>query len=247
MRNNKSTKFVLNSLFFVLLFSHNSNSQTADEIIEKHILAMGGKEKLESLKTVTIEGTFRLENFELPLKAYLSNNTGQRYDVMVMKIPGFIIATPAIGWQYFPFQGMTEPKAITQEELDAYLPYMDLQGALYNYKQKGSIVEYQGLEAIDEVPCHKLLVTLKSGKKLFNYVNTENYYIVKTDLLISSNGKNSTLENHYANFQKNSDGYIFPFALTLGPGQAFVSKIYVNNTFDPLLFNPAESKKQISK
>jgi hypothetical protein len=243
MRKKQISKAVISGFMIAAFFLQTIKAQTVDEIVEKHTVAMGGKEKLESLKTISIEGTFRLEKFELPLKAYLANNIGQRYDVMVMKVPGFIIATPKDGWQYFPFQGMTEPKPIKPEELDAYLPYMDLQGALYNYKEKGSIVEYKGVQEIDDNVCYKLLATLKSGKKILNYVDTGSYYIVRTDLQILTNGKETLLENRYANFQKTLEGYVFPFALTLGPGQAFVSKIYVNKPIEPLLFNPIESKK----
>ncbi|MEO7394661.1 MAG: hypothetical protein ABIU11_06925 [Chitinophagaceae bacterium] len=243
MKNKQLLYIFLTTLFTLTFFSKNLNSQTVDEIVERHIKAMGGKEKLDSLNTVVIEGTFRLENFELPLKAYLANNTGQRYDVMVMKVPGFIIATPKEGWQYFPFQGMKEPKRITNEELNIYLPYMDLQCSLYNYKQKGSTLEYMGLQEINEAICHKFSVHLKSGKKMITYVDTISNYIIKTDSEISNNGKDTLLENLYANFQKTKNGFIFPFALTLGPGKAFVSKIYVNIPIDPLLFNPFESKK----
>lgn len=241
MKNNQLLTFFLTSFFSIVFYP--INGQTVDEIVGKHVTAMGGKEKLDSLKTVIIEGTFRLEKFELPLKAYLANNTGQRYDVMVMKIPGFIIATPKEGWQYFPFQGMKEPKSITQEELDTYQPFMDLQGGLYNYREKGSTLEYLGLQEVEETICYKLSAILKSGKKMISYVDTGTYYIIKTDLQITANGKETLLENSYANFQKTKEGFIFPFALTLGPGRAFVSKIYINDLIEPLLFNPFETPK----
>jgi len=236
---NKSV-FLLLAIIFIAL---TTNGQTIDEIVKKYETAMGGKEKLDSLKTVVFEGTFRIEKFELPLKAYLVNNTGQRYDVMVMKVPGYIIATPEAGWQYFPFQGMKEPKAITQEELDSYLPYMDLQGALYNYKQKGTNIKDQGLEEVEEATCHKLLVTLISGKKMISYIDTLTHFMIKSVLYSTVNGKEILLENRYGNFQKTPEGYMFPFALTLGPGQAFVSRVYINKPVETSLFNTPATKK----
>ena len=236
MRKKQISKTIVAGLMASIFFLQPIKAQTIDEIIEKHTLAMGGKEKLDSLKTVTFEGTFSLQGWELPLKAYLANKIGQRYDVMIMKVPSFIIATPVNGWQYFPIQGMKEPKPLTQEELDAYLPFMDLQGGLYNHKEKANRIEYTGLENVDESPCYKLVVTLNSGKILTNYVDTTTHYIIRTILQITTDGKESTLENRYANFQKNKDGYVFPFAMTLGPGQAFISRIYVNNVLDPQLF-----------
>lgn len=231
--------FLTGLIFLVTIyFPKNIYSQTVDEIVEKHVAAMGGKEKLDSLKTITFEGVFILEGWELPLKAYMVNKIGQRYDVMIMKVPSYIIATPVNGWQYFPIQGMKEPKSLTEEELDTYLPFMDLQGVLYNYKGKSNFIEYAGVEDVDESPCHKLVVKLSSGKILTNFVDTTTHYITKMVLQIKADGKESTLENRFANYQKTKDGFVFPFAMSLGPGQAFVSRIFINNVLDPQMFSP---------
>ncbi|OSZ77443.1 hypothetical protein CAP36_13740 [Chitinophagaceae bacterium IBVUCB2] len=247
MKKKQAPKIIMAGLLAITFFLQNLNAQTIDDIVEKHTQAMGGKEKLDSLKTITFEGVFILEGWELPLKAYMANTVGQRYDVMIMKVPSFIIATPVNGWQYFPIQGMKEPKSLNQEELDTYLPFMDLQGVLYNYKKKANAIEYAGIENVDESPCYKLVVKLNSGKMLTNFVDTATHFITKTVLQIKADGKESTLENRFANYQKTKDGFVFPFAMTLGPGQAFVSRIYINNVLDPQLFSPtipASSEKK---
>lgn len=219
------------------------SGQDVDQIVEKHVAAMGGKQKLDSLKTLTIEGTFRIDAYELPLKAYLSHNTGQRFDVTVLKTPGFIIVTPENGWQYFPFQGMKEPQPLKPEEAEIYLSTLDLQGPLYNYKEKGHIIFFDGMEEADDLVCYKLNITLKSGQQITGYVDTVSHYLVKTILTISSKDKGQiTSENMFGNFQKTPDGYIIPYALTLGPGKMFIRKLTVNSLLTSSVFDPVAAK-----
>ena len=237
---------ILLMLFILFSILQESSSQSIDEIIDKHVAAMGGKEKMDSLKTVIIEGTFRLEEYELPLKAYLSNNVGQRFDLSVLKTSGFIIVTPNSGWQFFPFQGMKEPQPLKQEDRDIYLTLIDLQGPLYNYKEKGNKINLEGLEKIEENSCYKLQVSLKSEQQMTVYVDTLSYYIIKTTIK-NINGNPPLIENLFGNFQKTAEGYIIPNAMTLGPGKMFIRKAVVNAPLAASKFDPVNAQKEITQ
>lgn len=231
------------SVLLCLSITIKLSGQDVDQIVEKHVIAMGGKQKLDSIRTLTIEGSFRIDAYELPLKAYLSHNTGQRFDVTVLKTPGFIIVTPENGWQYFPFQGMKEPQPLKPEETEIYLSTLDLQGPLFNYKEKGHAIVYNGLEEADDMVCYKLNITLRSGQQITGYVDTTSHYLVKTILTISSKDKGQiTSENLFGNFQKTPEGYIIPYALTLGPGKMFIRKLTVNSLLTSSVFDPAVAK-----
>ena len=241
----RTTRKSLRLFCFLFAFLVNTlilSAQAIKEIVERHITAMGGKERLNSLNSIMMEGTFRLQGFELPLKGYVKNNEAQRYNVMLMKTPGFIIITERTGWQYFPFQGMKEPQPLKEDELNTYVPYMDLRGALFDFEAKQNKLTLQGIELIDETPCYKINVLLKSGTEMTTYLDTSTYYILKTSTKFKTNGKDQLWENLYANYQKTGEGFIFPYALTLGPGQAFVNKIIVNPPIKPEIFDPVAAK-----
>lgn len=244
MKNKQSARFIIGCLLGLIFFSQKIYSQTVDEIVAKHTAALGGKEKMDSLKTVFIEGTFRLEAFELPLKAYLEQNVGQRFNVVVLKTPGFIIVTPQQGWQYFPFQGMKEPMPLRPEDIEIYSTNLDLQGPLHNYKEKGNTIIYKGLEEVEESVCYKLSITLKSGKQLTGFVDTVSNYLIKTSLSIVTKGKETFFESLYGNFQKTPEGFVIPFAMTLGPGKAFVSKILINGQLNSSVFDSQKAKTE---
>jgi hypothetical protein len=236
---------ILASLFGAILFSQHINSQTVDQIVKRHVEAMGGKEKLTSLKSIIMEGTFRWENFDVPLKASLLNNVGQRYDLTILKTSGFIILTQKGGWEYLPFQGMKKPEPMNPNELQTYSVYMDLQGFLIDYKKKGYSIVYDGLENIDDVVCYKLSIKSPvASNEMISYLDTSSCYIVKTKIPTQVNGKDSFFEVSYSNFQTTPEGYIIPFAFTLGPGTAFVSKVVINKEIDLSVFEPLVEKQK---
>jgi hypothetical protein len=159
-----------------------------------------------------------------------------------MKTPGFIIITPHMGWQYFPFQGMKEPQPLKEDELNTYIPYMDLRGALFDFQKKQINLSLEGIELLDETACYKINARLLSGQEIVTYLDTSTFYIMKTSTKFKSNGKDVVWESLFSNYQKTSDGFVFPFALTLGPGQAFVNKITVNALIKPEIFDPVAAK-----
>lgn len=63
-------KKILSVVFLVTVFC-GANAQTADDVIGKYIDAMGGLEKLKSIKSIYSEGVAVMQNgFEINTKTY---------------------------------------------------------------------------------------------------------------------------------------------------------------------------------
>src|SRR5450432_1789245 len=71
----KLLHFVLFTSITAMGFIH-VQAQTADEIINKWIDAMGGKDKLGSIKTIYTEDELNIMNNPAPRKSYLLNGKG---------------------------------------------------------------------------------------------------------------------------------------------------------------------------
>ena len=54
------------------------NAQTVDEIVSKHIDAIGGKDKLSQMNTVYIESATEAMGNEAPTKTYIVNGKNYR-------------------------------------------------------------------------------------------------------------------------------------------------------------------------
>ena len=227
--------FSLAALLFVMAIS--VQAQTVDEIIEKHLAAIGGKEKLMQLNTMIMEGNLTVQGMDIPIKISQEHNKGQRVEISVMGMTGYLINTPAEGWNFFPFQGQATPEAMSAEAVKEATDQLDLQNSLMNYKEKGHQVEYISKEDFEGTECFKLKVLFKGGAEATMFFDPVTYYMIKQITKTKSTGQEAVQEQTFSNFTK-QDGYVFPFSLSgVGPGGVVtVTKIEINIPLDESLF-----------
>ncbi len=211
-------------------------AQTVDEVVNKHVEAMGGKDKLASLKTVRMEATMNTQGTDVDLVITKSHMVGQRFDIAVMGMNGYQIITPTGGWAFMPFMGQTAPEAMKDEQVKSAASGLDLQGTLFNYKEKGTQLELLGKEDVDAKPAFKIKATLKSGKVITYFIDAATYYIVKSVSNQNVNGQDMEVTNGYSNYKPTEGGYIFPFTGTSMQGEMNFTKIQVNVPVDEKLF-----------
>jgi len=232
----KTLRFLLSgALALVTLFT--VQAQTADEVIDKHLQAIGGKEKLLTLTSVVMECNLSVQGMDIPIKITQLNNKGQRVDITAMGMENYTIQTNTDGWTYMPIQGQTAPQAMPAEAVKESVDLLDIQGALLNYKDKGHKVEYLGKEDVEGTECHKLKIALKGGMEQTMYFDPASYYIVKVTSKSKATGQEVEQTQTFSNFKKLDEGFVFPFALTgFGPGELTISKITVNQPVDEKIF-----------
>lgn len=210
-------------------------AQTVDEIVNKYVDALGGKEKLTTLKSVRMEGILNVSGTDVSLIITKLNGVGQRNDIAAMGMSGYQIYTPATGWKFMPFMGQASPEITKDEEVKTGSIMLDPQGNLFNYKEKGNQLELQGKEKVDTTDCYKIKATLKSGKVVIYFTNSRSYYIVKTVSTQTISGEEEEV-NSYANYKATDNGYIFPFTNTIATGEITFSKIEANVPVDEKIF-----------
>jgi len=155
-------RFLFSLLVTATAFS--VNAQTAEEIVAKHIDAIGGAEAWKKVNSVKMEGTMQVQGAELAVTITVLNGKGARQDLSIMGMTGYQIVTPTEGWNYMPFQGQTTPEAMTAEDLAESQDDLDAQGNLIDYAAKGHTVELMGKDDVDGTECFKLKITKKGGK-----------------------------------------------------------------------------------
>jgi len=230
-------QFKLGLLALTILVSvQTTQAQTVDEIVNKNITAMGGKEKLATLKTVRMEGLLNTQGTDVNLVITRSTLVGQRIDISAMGMDGYRINTPTAGWNFMPFMGQTSPEAMKDDQIKAGIAVLDIQGNLFNYKDKGTTVEFLGMEKVDSADCYKLKATLKSGKVMTYFIDTKTNYVVKTVNTQNLNGKESEVASIFSNYKPTADGYIFPWTNIATEGQIDFSKIEANVPVDAKIF-----------
>jgi len=231
-------KFFKLLLFAIITLSAlNLSAQTADEIITKHIDAMGGKDKMISLKTVKLTGGMNVNGADVSIVGTRSHNIGSRNDIEVMGTSNYEVANNKEGWTFFPIFRMDEPRAMESGELAAKQALFDLQGPFVNYKEKGNTVELKGSEKVEGADTWNLLVTYKNGKSMNFYIDKNTYRVTKTKAAVLANGEEKTEELLFADYKQNADGYWFPYSVTNDRGTILYSSIETNIPVDEKVFS----------
>jgi hypothetical protein len=213
-----------------------SQAQTADDVVNKHVDAIGGKDAWKKVTSTKMEGSLNVQGTDVSVTITKLHNKGMRQDIAVMGMTGYIIITPTEGTTYMPFQGQTEQVKMSADDLKQAQDQLDAQGPLIDYKEKGHSVELAGKETLDGVECFKLTVTLKNGKKETRYIDTKNYYQVRSISTAKVNGQEVEQTVSFSNFQKLPEGIVVPMTITQQFGDVTVNKMEVNKAVDESIF-----------
>ncbi len=226
------------SLLTLFAISVQINAQTADEIIEKNIKALGGLDKLKSIQSVVMEGKINAQGMEIPINMALVKNEAMRTDFSVMGMNCWVIMTKDSGWMFMPMQGQTKPEPMPMDAIKEGVDQLDLEGELVGYKEKGNSIEYLGMDDVEGTDCHKIKVITKNGNTHYYLIDPKSFYTVRKISKQKAGGKEMDIQVDMGNYKEVEGGYVFPFTVTSMGGPVEMTKILVNSKVDPEKFKP---------
>lgn len=225
-------------LLFVLPFSF-LQAQTADEIINKHIAAIGGKETINKIKSQVVYSDISVMGSTLTSISTMLVGKGFK---SVANFNGQEIiqcVTPTGGWMINPLAGQTDPQPLPDDQVKAAQSVLDIGSDLFNYKAKGSKIELAGRETVEGVNAYKLKLENKEGKATFYFIEPSNYYIIKQESTTTVNGEDMTAVSTFSNYKKTDIGLVIPHTTVTNQGFEMtitVNKVEYNKTIDPKIF-----------
>lgn len=221
-----------------ILFSASSRAQTADEIINKHLEARGGADKLRALQSMIMEGSMNQGGTDVQMKFYYVNNKAIKVEFTAVGKSGYNIVTSTEGWLFNPFIGHSAAVAMTAEELKDAQSQLDMQGPLLDYKAKGHKVEYLGKESVQGEEFYKIKLTRASGKIVTYYINKD-YLVTKSVTTAFSQGSEQEVTQEYSDYRKTPEGYMVAFKRTSSTNEISFDKVEINPKIDDTVFKPS--------
>jgi hypothetical protein len=226
---------VFGLFILALVIAQFAQAQTVDEVIDKHVKALGGKENLNKILNVVMEGSLSIQGTEIALTLTQVHNKLNRQDITAMGMRGFELLTDKDGWSYMPFQGMQKPEPKTEDEVKQSQSDLDIAGPLVDYAAKGHKVELVGKEDVDGTECYKIKASLVSGKELTFFIDPSTYLIIRTKEKRKMNGQEMDLQTDFSDY-KDVEGVKMPYGITQQFGTVLISSIKVNQTIPESVF-----------
>jgi hypothetical protein len=218
-----------------LVFAQFAQGQTVDEVINKHIEALGGKEKLSKIKNIVMEGSLNYQGTEIALTLTQIHNKLNRQDISVNGMRGFDMLTDKEGWAYMPFMGQQKPEPKPAEEVKLNQADLDLAGPLVDYAAKGHKAALIGKESIEGKNCYHIKMTLASGKIVNFFIDAASNLISRTTDKRNVNGQEIDMQTDLADY-KDVEGVKMAYSITQQYGTTFISSIKVNQAIPESAF-----------
>jgi hypothetical protein len=228
-------------------------AQTVDDVVNKYMEAIGGKDKLTGIKSVYMEGISVMQNGnEINSKLWRVQDKLYRREINFGMGSITMIATPKEGWRSNPRNGGAF-EAMSEEQLKASMSEMECVNPMVNYAAKGHTAVLEGKETVEGKDCHKIKLTLKSGGDVTYFIDATTHLLVRETKKGGGFGggarpggqggqgggdRMQTID--YSDYQKSEYGVLFPMSFSMGGmmGKTTVEKLEVNKEVDAKLYKP---------
>ncbi len=202
-------KLKISFIFSMCLFIAASvSAQTLDEVLANHFEATGQK-KLSKVESMTSKGNLVQMGLEIPFIAYSKRPAFWRTEGTFQGMTFIQAYNGENGFSINPFAGSTEPQPMTADELKDMKIQADIDGMLWNYKEKGYDVSLVGKEDVEGTECYNVKVVTESGDEFHHFIDADSYLIIKTTSKTKQQGVEVEADSYMSNYMM-VDGIALP-------------------------------------
>ena len=229
-------------------------AQTADEIVEKHLAASGGREALGKLRTRVQSGSISISSpagdltgtLEVFSKAPNKTRTLIKLDLSALGAGMVVVDQRFDGSAGHVIDSFNGNRDITGSQLDA-LRNAAFPNPLLNYRESGSTLTLIGREKAGAVDSFALRLQPKTGPAMKLFVDSQSFLLVRTAITVNVPELGGDIEQvvDFSDF-RDVDGFKLPFAFqTTNPAQSV--KATLTTTMNNVEIDDASFSKPAQK
>ncbi len=208
---------------------------TGQEVIDKYLMAIGGRDKINAVKS--IDQTYNMELMGMAITARMVQSNGMFY--MNMTAPGMSLMKQVYNGEKGIMEQMGSRTPIEGSDLES----MKDQAVAFNernYSNAGYVLEVKGIEDVNGTPAYKVLVTKPNGSKSTEFYDKSTFLKLKEIQVAEAAGQTMTTTNDYGDY-KLIDGIMVPHTVTISgpmptPMVMKAAEIKINKDVDAALF-----------
>ena len=230
----KKMKFWL--LALAVIATSSTYAQTVDEVINKHIEAIGGKDKLSQVKSIYMENSVDVMGSTAPQKEYLVDGKAYKAEVEFNGANIISVFTDKSGWTINPMMGGTDAQAMPDELYKAGKSQIYFGGGLVNYASKGYKAELVGKEG----DAFKIKLS-DGGTETFYFIDSKTYLLTKSVIKSEMMGQSVDVTTTYSDHKKTDFGVTLAYSKNIDMGMFQLSqktnKAEINKDIDMKIFD----------
>ena len=213
-----------------------AQAQSVDEILKKHFDALGGIEKIRSIKTISIESDIEVMGNTAPMRMEVLDGKGYKNTVTMNGSDIIQAITDTSGWMLNPMTGNADTVPMSKDQFESSKSQIYIGGPLLDYTAKGNKVELDGKEG----NLFKLKVTDATPFSSVFFIDSSTYYIHKAIVTGSIQGQAITITSTFTDYRKTDFGYVLPYQSKIDYGTiqiaTTIKKVDFNKDIDPKIF-----------
>jgi outer membrane lipoprotein-sorting protein len=239
---------LLASLLLILPLTGVARAQTADDVVEKHLAALGGRDALSKLTSRKSSGTVSVTmsagvipgSIETYAKAPNKVRAVTKLDLSAFGAGEMTVEQLFDGTTGYTLNSMNGDAEITGAQLEN-MRNNQFPSALLHYKDAGATVEILPKEKVGDRDAIVLRVTSKTGSPVRMYLDAETYLPIKTvaKINVPQAGGDVDQTSEYSDYRV-VDGVKVPFQIVnANPIQSLtikLTKVEHNVAIDDAMF-----------
>jgi outer membrane lipoprotein-sorting protein len=182
---------------------------TGEEIMEKHVEALGGEAALARHHNSLTKGTLSISGIEMQATIY-SAEPNLSYTLFESEMIGTMESgcNGEVAWDMSVMQGASVKEG---EQLEKGLFDAVFNSELY-WRDRYSSIDVEALEEIDGTPCYRLVLTPTVGDTVTAYVDTETWLTARTETVSNSDMGSISIVTDLSDYRE-VDGTRVPFRI----------------------------------
>jgi hypothetical protein len=232
----------------ILGWAHGASAQTADDIIEKYLTAIGGRAALAKLTSRSMTGTITLSTpagdvsgpVEIQNQQPNKSRTVIRMDLSALGAGQMTFDQRFDGSAGYILDSLQGNREITGNQLENMKNGV-FPSPFLNYKERGVTVELARKEKVGDRDAYQLIFTPKSGSVVRQYVDAETFLAVRVVVKVETPQFGELEQVTDLLDYRDVDGFKIPFQVsassTVQRSSIVITKVEHNVRIDDALFS----------
>ena len=199
------TNRIIAFFFASFVISMGLSAQTADDVINDYLSAIGGKKKLSKISSMQMKSQIESDMFEAEAITTVLSGKGYKMEMDVM---GYLVETcftDKEGWRTDPMEGSITKMTEDQYKMGRGAIYVA--GSFEKYQDLGLIAELVGRAEIKGVNTYHVRLTVDGTEISTNhFFDPDNHLLMRTIVVVENEGAEMEAVTDYKDYKEVDGG-----------------------------------------